>query len=240
MCCQCKSDIMAHVRQYTLHTLVCWHKSISWFDNRHHMTTSVFHLAFDLSICLANLSSPLFPNARIWHLADDSSQSLWVHHQWNMRPSVPQKLGGNWVMQQDNDPKHSSTSTTEWLKKKRIKVLHWHSESPDLNLIWNAVWELCMMERLQTLMNWSNAEKNTDNVIQKIITKIPAAKGASTSSHVLLWSINHLISSTWLLPSLLILTKGVRVHSGFYTWLLFLQPVLARKKEWDQYFSHVI
>jgi len=36
-------------------------------------------------------------------------------------------------MQHDNDPKLTSKSTTEWLKKKRIKVLHWPSQSPDLN-----------------------------------------------------------------------------------------------------------
>jgi len=37
-------------------------------------------------------------------------------------------------MQQDNDPKNTSKSTTEWLKKKRIKVLHWPSQRQDLNL----------------------------------------------------------------------------------------------------------
>lgn len=35
-----------------------------------------------------------------------------------MRPSVQQhKLDQNWVMQQDNDPKHTSKSTPEWVKK---------------------------------------------------------------------------------------------------------------------------
>ena len=32
--------------------------------------------------------------------------------------------------QQDNDPKHSSTSTAECLKKKGMKVLQWSSQSP--------------------------------------------------------------------------------------------------------------
>jgi len=32
-------------------------------------------------------------------------------------------------MQHDNDP----NLPTEWLKKKRIKVLHWPSQTPDLN-----------------------------------------------------------------------------------------------------------
>lgn len=40
-----------------------------------------------------------------------------------------------WVMQQDNDPKHTSHSTKEWLKKNKLKVLHWLSQSPDFNPI---------------------------------------------------------------------------------------------------------
>ncbi len=45
------------------------------------------------------------------------------------------KLKRTWVMQQDNDLKHTSKSTSEWLKKNKIKVLEWPSQSPDLNLI---------------------------------------------------------------------------------------------------------
>ncbi len=33
------------------------------------------------------------------------------------------KLKRTWVMQQDNDPKLTSKSTSEWLKKTKIKVL---------------------------------------------------------------------------------------------------------------------
>ncbi len=38
-------------------------------------------------------------------------------------------------MQQDNDHKHTSKSTYEWLKKNKIKVLEWPNQSPDLNPI---------------------------------------------------------------------------------------------------------
>jgi len=40
-------------------------------------------------------------------------------------------------MKQDNDHKHTSKSTTEWLKKKITKVLFLPSQSPDLNTIEN-------------------------------------------------------------------------------------------------------
>ncbi|KAK3526867.1 hypothetical protein QTP86_000727 [Hemibagrus guttatus] len=54
----------------------------------------------------------------------------------NVRPSVYDlKLKGTWVLQQDNDPKHTSKSTSEWLKKNKMKTLEWPSQSPDLNPI---------------------------------------------------------------------------------------------------------
>ena len=56
--------------------------------------------------------------------------------QENVRLSVRElKLKRSWVMQQDNDPKHTSKSTSEWLKNKKFKVLEWPSQSPDLNPI---------------------------------------------------------------------------------------------------------
>nr|AAW25703.1 SJCHGC03999 protein [Schistosoma japonicum] len=54
----------------------------------------------------------------------------------NTRLSVCQlKLNRSWVMQQDNDPKHRSKSTIEWLQQKKICLLEWPSQSPDLNPI---------------------------------------------------------------------------------------------------------
>ena len=60
-------------------------------------------------------------------------QDIW---QENVRLSVRQlKLNRSWVMKQDNDPKHRSKSTTEWLQQKKICLLEWPSQSPDLNPI---------------------------------------------------------------------------------------------------------
>ncbi len=39
------------------------------------------------------------------------------------------------MQQQNNNPKHTSHSTKEWLKKNKVNVLEWLSQSPDLNPI---------------------------------------------------------------------------------------------------------
>ncbi len=46
-------------------------------------------------------------------------------------------MGRGWVFQHDNGPKHTAKATKEWLKKKHIKVVDWHSQSPVLNPIEN-------------------------------------------------------------------------------------------------------
>lgn len=54
----------------------------------------------------------------------------------HVKPSVKKlKLTRNWTLQHDNDPKHTSKSTKDWLKTKKWRVLEWPSQSPDLNPI---------------------------------------------------------------------------------------------------------
>ena len=48
---------------------------------------------------------------------------------------MTKKLGRWAVFQYDNDPKHSSKTTTALLKWLRVKVMDWPSISPDLNPI---------------------------------------------------------------------------------------------------------
>uniref|UniRef100_A0AAZ3QU63 Transposase Tc1-like domain-containing protein n=1 Tax=Oncorhynchus tshawytscha TaxID=74940 RepID=A0AAZ3QU63_ONCTS len=47
-------------------------------------------------------------------------------------PSL-RRLGRRAVFQHDNDPKHTSKTTTALLKKRRVKVMDWPNMSPDLN-----------------------------------------------------------------------------------------------------------
>ena len=56
----------------------------------------------------------------------------------NVQPRV-RKLGlgwRSWVLQQDNDPRHTSKSIQEWFKTKRWTVLKWPAISPDRRVIW--------------------------------------------------------------------------------------------------------
>ncbi len=55
----------------------------------------------------------------------------------NVRPSVCDlKLKHTWVMQQDNEPKHTSQSNSEWLKKNKINVFEWPSQNP-IEILWH-------------------------------------------------------------------------------------------------------
>ena len=61
-------------------------------------------------------------------IASDFQNILMKH----MIPSAKKLIDRNYIMQMDNDPKHTAKSTVKFLKSKQIKILNpWPSQSPE-------------------------------------------------------------------------------------------------------------
>jgi hypothetical protein len=114
----------------------------------------------------------------------------------NLKESA-EKIGlrRNYTFQQDSDPKHTSKLAKNFFKEKKVEVLEWVPQSPDLNPI-EHLWDYVKREvkktpcsnRSELMLQISAAWDNIGTeVTQKLVESIPRrlqavidAKGGST------------------------------------------------------------
>lgn len=100
----------------------------------------------------------------------------------HMLPHARRVMGRGWIFQQDNDPKHTSAFVSDWFHQRRVNLLEWPSQSPDLNPIehlWEELGRKChglkasnMDQKFAQLeQKWTEI---TPACIQKLIDSMPS------------------------------------------------------------------
>lgn len=149
--------------------------------------------------------------------AVSSLKELWSLYQRilqeNIRPSVHElKLKCSWIMQKDNDPKHTSKLPQNgWKQENLWKVMEWTNQNPNLNPFSNAaVWpKTYRWSRTNTYLCWSSsASRIFSIVVSKTVGSIlvPVITDAD-------------LTSQWLNFS--------GCCNGFYMWTVQLRSYIA-------------
>jgi hypothetical protein len=72
----------------------------------------------------------------------------------HFKPSAQRLFGGkDYTFQQDNDPKHTSNATRQYMRQLRLEPEEWPSQSPDLNPI----------ENLWSYLDWTLRDRQVTN-----------------------------------------------------------------------------
>ena len=85
-----------------------------------------------------------------------------------LKSALDLRLGQGFIFQQDNDPKHITKITKEWLQDNSVNVLEWPSQSPDLNPIEHLWRDLKMAVHQRSPSNLMELERSCKEEWEKL------------------------------------------------------------------------